>query len=241
MKPKWVAVFDFDGTCLPQKLGSVYNVADSNGALDEKNKLLAQKTRSHFMKKIEKNSLTSADSRKWLLDCSKFYINSGLSLKKLEKILWGIELQDGLVDCFHYLKEHNIPITIVSFGLSQFIEVALKANNAHYFVSNIYAANLIVDANGLIVGLDPATMVLPGKEKGRFSRLFAKQHNVSCRNILAVGDSFIDAYLGFLRKNRLGITNSEEKKKILEKYMGEIVVTESFNPVLEWFKRKIEG
>ncbi len=168
-------------------------------------------------------------------------MESGLTLEKIEKILRSIELRDGVVDCFHYLKQKNVPIAIISYGFSQFIEVALKANNAHYFVSNIYAANLIVDANGLIVGLDPATMVLPGKEKGRFSRLFVKQHNVSCRNILAVGDSFIDAYLGFLRKNRLGIVNLEERKKALKKSMGEIVVTESFNPVLEWFKIKIEG
>ena len=79
--------------------------------------------------------------------------------------------------------------------------MALKANNAHYFVSNIYAANLIVDANGLIVGLDPATMVLLEKKRQIFP-FIRKQHNVSCRNILAVGDSFIDATSVF-KKNRL--------------------------------------
>ncbi len=33
MKPKWVAVFDFDGTCISQTLGSVYDFALKNGLL----------------------------------------------------------------------------------------------------------------------------------------------------------------------------------------------------------------
>src|SRR3989338_5181848 len=58
-------------------------------------------------------------------------------------------------------------------------------------------------------------------------------------NILAVGDSAADFRLGYLKENRLGIAGSEQEKEEVKKFFGEVVITENFDPVLEWLKRRL--
>ena len=107
------------------------------------------------------------------------------------------------------------------------------------FISKIYAANLVIK-DGLICGYRPETFVF-SENKGVFSRQFARQYGVPAENILAVGDSAADARLGYLKKNRLGLARDQAEKEKIQEFFGEVIITETFDPVLEWLEKKLAG
>ena len=94
--------------------------------------------------------------------------------------------------------------------------------------------------NRLIVGWDYESIVLPST-KGKCSKKFADFFGVSYENILAVGDSGSDRNLGFLKENRLGIAEDEAHAEKIRPFMGDVVISEDFYPVISWLENKIKG
>lgn len=237
--PVYVAVFDFDGTLISKSYGSLYDVVDSNkGVTDECHKL-AKEMRKYYFSILKNRLLTQKEKEKWLFDSIELYVKSKLSMFTIQKIMCDkVRLRDGVVKCFKMLKEKNIPVAIISYGVAEFIQAALEANGALELVDEIYAAKLKVDENGLVIGFDKSSAVFPGGSKGKFSRLFAYKHRVSYNNILAVGDSGGDANLGHLKINRFGIAQDESEKEKLNKFMGTAAITENFDPIAPWLLEK---
>lgn len=240
MGAKWVAVFDFDGTCISRSYKSLYDVVDSQGGLTAECIELAEKMREYYIQRIVAGTLTKREQEKWLADAIGLYVRSELTYSKIGGLLAPVRLNSGVKDCFRMLRQRNIPVAIVSYGIFDFIEIVLSANDCLDLVDRIYSAHLIFGPKGQIAGFEPASAVFP-HNKGEFSRIFARRHNVPYQNILAVGDSPKgDAKIGHLKKNRFGVAANESEREKLLTVMGTALVTESFEPVTKWILKKID-
>lgn len=239
--PNWAATFDFDGTLIQESYGSLCAVVDSSGEVTAECHRKAEEMRKYYLAKAQQNKLTKRDQEKWLVDSLNLYIESGLTLAKIEKILSKVKLRPGVVDCLEELQKRKIPVAVVSYGVYQFIDAVLKANKVSNLVDKIYSANLTTNEFGMVNGFSRHTFVLP-HNKGKFSRNFADRCFVCYDNLLAVGDSPSgDKLLGYLKKNRLGIAEDPGKKERLLRVMGDAVVTEDFRPVTDWLLEKIDS
>ena len=94
--------------------------------------------------------------------------------------------------------------------------------------------------NRLIDDCYLSSIVLPST-KGICSKKFADLRGVPYENVLAVGDSGSDRELGFLKQNRLGLAEDEAHADKIREFMGEVVISEDFYPVMAWLKNKIKG
>lgn len=239
--PNWAVVFDFDGTLIPTSYGSLYDVVDSSREVTTECHRKAEAMREYYLAKAQQNKLTKRDQEKWLVDSLNLYIESRLTLSKIEKILSKVKLRPGALECLDELNKRQIPVAVVSYGVYQFIDAVLKANGVRYWVDKIYSANLTTNEFGMVNGFSQHTFVLP-HNKGKFSRNFADRNWIRYDRILAVGDSPSgDKLLGYLKENRLGITEDAVKKERLLRVMGDAVVTENFRPVTDWLLKKIDS
>jgi phosphoserine phosphatase len=233
-KSKWAVVFDFDGTLISPSYGSLCAVMDSSAEVAAECHNKAEEMRKYYLDRAANGRLTKRDQKKWLVDSIALYIESGLTLQKIEKVLSRVRLRDGVINCLESLHRKKVPVAVVSYGIYQFIDVVLRANGVRNFVDRIYSTDLIPDKSGLITGFSEDTFVFPFN-KGKFSRDFADRHDVPYVNILAVGDSPSgDKKLGYLKKNRLGIAEDDQKKERLLSVMGSAVTTYDFRPVTRW-------
>lgn len=238
--PNWAVVFDFDCTLTPESYISLFSIVDSSREVTAECHRKAEEMRKYYLAKAQQNKLTKKDQEKWLVDSLYLYIESGLTLSKIDKILSKVKLRPGVRECLQELHQRQIPVAVVSYGVYQFIDTVLRANGVRDSVNEIYSAKLTTNEFGLVNGFSRHTFVFPFN-KGKFSRNFADRNWIRYDNILAVGDSPSgDKLLGYLKRNRLGIAGDDKKKQRLLKVMGGAVVTESFRPVTEWLLGKID-
>ena len=232
-KPSHVVIFDFDGTLIAQKYGSLMTVMDK--ALNENDRQVMDCLRERSLKKFAAGTIDPQEVRGLITIPISIYAGCGLNIQKVKEILSIVNLRKQVAETFEFLHRQKIPIAIISFGIFQFIETVLEQKNLKKYVSQIYAAKLLL-GNRVVYGYQPETVVTDDKDI--FSQDFARQYGVPAKNILAVGDSSADKNLGYFRCHRLGIAETEEEKQKIKKYFGEVVVTEDFGPVLEWLKKK---
>ncbi|MEK7630264.1 MAG: HAD-IB family phosphatase [Patescibacteria group bacterium] len=235
----WCVVFDFDGTCITREVGSLFTVIDQVALTSDKLKEESKQMRKFFLHKAHHGKLSVKEEIHWLDQTIKLYKEGKLTLIKAGSVLREVTLRDGVWKCLERFHNMGVPIAIISYGVRDFIDIVLRANHADAFVDEIYAANLVLDKKTLITGYKKHTAVFP-ETKGKFSLRFAKKHGVSRTRILAVGDSGSDRYLGYLKKNRLGIVEDYEKIKQVKTFMGEIFLTKSFYPISDRLLEKIE-
>ena len=241
MNQKWAAVFDFDGTLIPKSYGSLYDVIDSNGGVTPECHEKAKEMRKYYLTLAHAGKLTKKHQEKWLVDSLNLYVDSGLTLSKVNEILSKVKLRPGVKRCFQKLSNKKVPIAIISYGVFQFIETVLIENGLRHLVDRIYSADLQTDNLGRTVGFFENTFIFPFN-KGVASRDFADYWEVPHRNILAVGDSPNgDKKLGYLKINRLGIARDNCEREKLLSVMGTVLVTESFNPVTQWLFKKMNS
>ena len=236
-KPTHVAVFDFDGTLLPKTQKSLFDIMDKT--LSEGHRKEIEEIRQNFFKKFHSNQLTPEEDRLFYFQAAKVYIKAGLSVSKVKSVLAETKLRPFVPETIRFLHEQGVPIAIISYSYFQWIDFVCEQNGVSSFISKIYAANLVIK-DGLICGYRPETFVF-SENKGVFSRQFARQYGVPEENILAVGDSAADARLGYLKKNRLGLARDQAEKEKIQEFFGEVIITETFDPVLEWLEKKLAG
>lgn len=234
-----VAVFDFDGTITP-KDNSLFKTIDNSGMLSLEFLERAKRMRDFFLPRALSGELTFEEEKDWFFQTVDLYADSKLSLEQMGKILTNVRLREGVSLTLRLLKHWGIPVAIISYGFAEFIEIVLSHCKLNDYVSEVFSARLKTDACGFICGYHDKTVVLPAN-KGEFSRKFAARYAVPYKNILAVGDSGGDKRLGHLKENRLGIAQDEKEALKLKEFMGEVVVTETFWPVLNWLSEKLQG
>ena len=228
-------VFDFDGTLMPKEFISLFNVMDC--ALGEVHRKEIENLRIKYIPKILSRQITPEEDMIMVTRPAQIYIESRLTICQMKKAIAKVNLRQGVTKTLQFLYEQKIPVAIISYSYLQAIELTLTKHGIGHLVSKVYGANLVFK-NGIVCGYRPETFVF-SKNKGLFSRQFAKRYDIPDKNILAVGDSGADCYLGHLKENRLGLAQDEAEKEKIQKFFGEVVVTENFDPVLEWLKMKI--
>lgn len=240
MKPKYVAVVDFDGTVTPKSWISLFSVVDHHCGFAPEILENAQLLRKKYLDKAVAGELTKEEERRWLHETIDYYIEGGLNQSAVRRSLEQVKVRTGVGGCFRFLKQNNVPIAIISYGIEYFIHTVLAKNKISELVDAVYAAELVFDRNGFVIGYKPETATFPDN-KGIFSQRFANLFGVDFENILAVGDSDGDTHLGYLKENRLGIAKDEKEKEKLNQFMGEVVITEDFKPVQKWLEEKVRA
>jgi len=232
-------VFDFDGTLTPKSYISLFRVIEQNAGFSQEILAKADAMRSRYLPKATSGSLTPDEEIAWFDETIGLYSEARLTREKITESLATVRLRDGVKDCLRFLKRKNIPVAIISFGISNFILAVLIHNQADHLVDAIYSTNLKFD-KGFVSGYDAKSVVLPST-KGFCSQAFANLFAVPDKNVFGIGDSAIDAKLSQFKENLLGIARDEKDREKLSQYMETVVITEAFYPVQEWLSEKINA
>lgn len=235
-QPSHVVVFDFDGTLI-SKHRSLFDVMDR--ALSPEDCQKIDFLRHKYLPLLSAGqTLCTKEAAEMITIPIEIYTKAGLTLYKIAKTLSIVDLRPGVEETLHFLAQKEIPTAIISYGITAFIESVLENQKVRSRIAKVYAAELITK-DGLLCGYRPETIVTVAT-KGVCSKNFADRHGVPLENILAVGDSPADQFLGGLQENRLGIAKDQAEKEKIAPYFGEIVLTENFSQVLEWLKIKLD-
>jgi len=238
MMPQCAVVFDFDGTLTPKFHVSLFNVVEK-GVLSEKYLQETAILRNKYLPKAMKGTITHEEEIAWLTENINIFIKAKTTIDQIKNALKDVRLRSSAIDCMAVLKDKRIPMAVISYGVSQFIEIVLQNNHALPLIDSIYATKLEIDKNtGIVIGFNSNTILLP-KQKGVASAHFAKSVRVNEGKILAVGDSLVDSLLGSTKENRFGIAEDEEQLNRIKGVMGDCAITQDFSPVISWLLKKI--
>lgn len=236
--PQCAVVFDFDGTLTPKFHVSLFNVVEK-GVLSEKYLQETAILRNKYLPKAMKGTITHEEEIAWLTENINIFIKAKTTIDQIKNALKDVRLRSSAIDCMAVLKDKRIPMAVISYGVSQFIEIVLQNNHALPLIDSIYATKLEIDKNtGIVIGFNSNTILLP-KQKGVASAHFAKSVRVNEGKILAVGDSLVDSLLGSTKENRFGIAEDEEQLNRIKGVMGDCAITQDFSPVISWLLKKI--
>jgi len=238
MENKYCVVFDCDGTLTTKESRALMFCVDRD-ALSVAANEESQKLRARYLPAALAGKLTRRQEIAWLRDTLRIYVKDGLTLNRVRPVIDKIPMRAGTVECLRLLRDADIPVAVISYGVGDFIELFLKRHGVRDCVDRIYSAVMDVDPDsGLFVDFCEGTFVLPSN-KGAWSRFFAERHRVPTGNILAVGDSLGDRRLGKRKSLRLGLARDEAEAKIFAQHMGHVVVTDDFHPVTAWLKKHL--
>lgn len=239
-KPRAIVVVDMDGT-LTHKNQSLYSLVESHGGLKKASITKAVELKRKYLAKALDGELNKQDQMDWVFEGIKLLIDNKISMEKIKEVLSRVRLRKYVPETLRFLNRENIPVAIVSYSITDFIEIVLRHRNIEHLISRVFATRLIIKGKEKIISdFSRKDMVLPNN-KGHFSRVFADEFGVPHERILAVGDSGGDMNLGFLKENRIGIADNIAEKRKLEVFMGKVVVSQTFRPVKNWLKEKIES
>ncbi|HTK60318.1 MAG TPA: haloacid dehalogenase-like hydrolase, partial [Candidatus Baltobacteraceae bacterium] len=232
------AVLDCDGTLTPKELGSLFSVVDKQ-ALPPEAKPDFEVLRERYIPLANVGKLSPELQLEWLAETFEIYIRWGLTRAGwMTAIARSLVFRPGAVETLGALHAAGVPTAIVSYGSADFIEHALTLAGADGWVSGIYATRMRHDGGGRVTGYDRATFVTQ-ENKGEWSRVFAEKHGIALENLLAVGDTAGDRYLGHLKEKRFGLAKDEEERAKIAPYMGETAVSEDFAPARVWLSRHL--
>lgn len=237
---RWAVVYDCDGTLIPKMVGAlmptVGRLAMSAEAAAEMKAIQAR-----YVALFERGLIDGAQYRQWLLEEFELYIRHRLCVADWQTALRHVRLRPGTVELMAELHAARVPQCVISGAVGDFVEYVLEINGARHLVEEVYAARLLHDPRGTVIGYDESSLVHL-ENKGEWSMYFAGRHRIDPRRLVALGDSIGDARLGHLRANRIGIAESEAEAALLRELdiMGQVVVVDDhLEPAAAAIKRLI--
>lgn len=239
---RWAVVYDCDGTIVPKmlgdmlsalmplvgKLGLVAEAAEAMHAVHDK-----------YAPLFKDGVITPMQYRAWLIEEFELYIRHSLTVADWHRALANVRLRPGTVELMRDLHAAGAPQCVISGAVADFVEYILEINGARPYIDRVYAARLLHDPRGRVVGYDESTIVCM-ENKGEWSMYFAGIHGIAPRRIVALGDSIGDRRLGHLRANRIGIAENEAEAAALaaHDFMGQVVIVDDhLEPVAAAVKR----
>lgn len=237
-RPRYGVVLDCDGTLTPKSLGSLFKVVDTR-ALPPEAEPDFKVLRERYIPLAEVGKLSPELQLEWLAETFEIYMRHRLTRDAWRlAIASSVTFRPGAVGALVALHAAGIPVAIVSYGSVDFIEHALEIEGVEDLVTEIYATRMRHDAAGVVVGYDRATFVTQ-ENKGDWSLRFAAAYGIPPENLLAVGDTAGDRYLGHLKENRFGIAKDEAERLKIAPYMGETVVADDFAAARAWLSARL--
>lgn len=235
-RPAYGVVLDFDGTLTPKKLGSLFKVVDTR-ALPPEAEPDFKVLRDKYIPLAEVGKLSPEIQLEWLAETFEIYIRHGLTRAGwMSAITTAIAFRPGALGTLAALESANVPTAIISYGATDFIEHALMLGDVS--VTEICATRMRHDPTGLVTGYDRSTFVTQ-ENKGEWSQRFADKHGIPLENLLAVGDTAGDRYLGHLKERRFGLVADEAERAKVAPHMGETAVSDDFGPARAWLSRHL--
>lgn len=241
-KPKdWGVLYDCDGTLVERIVGALMPTVSDRGLPPEAGQELAE-MRARYVALFDAGTITVGQYRNWLLEELALYIRYRLKADEWRRALEHVRLRRGAIELIRELHAVGVRQAVVSAAIHDFVEFVLEVNGIRHMIDAIYAARLVHDERGLVVGHEQDTIVHPGN-KGDCSLDFASRFDLDPRRLIGVGDSIGDATLGYLPEHRIGVAETERQASILRALgaMGEVVVIvdQHLHPVSVVIKRRL--
>lgn len=167
--------------------------------------------------------------RKWAeLDVALW---KGISKETFYNIFNEVEIREGCLDFFSYLKNNNIKIIAISGGLMPLLQVLSKKLHFDHFVANEIIFNEGKIEGGFKIRVTP-------RNKGVILRKILRSSGISGEECLGIGDSDFD--IPMLEVCGYRIAFNPRNIKLLE-IADEIIFSETFHEVFKRVRRIIES
>lgn len=235
----WAVVLDLDGTLVPKAAGALMRLVADHGLVPEARQEV-ERIRASYSGMFNAGHLSDAQYRAWLLEEFCLYVRFRLKREAWQAALAPVRLRDGAAELIQDLCDARIPTCVASAASADFADHVLANNGVRHLLDEVYAGRLAHDHEDAVVGWDAATIVSVGN-KGDWSRRFADLHGVPYDRIIGVGDSPGDINIGHLRAHRIVIAETDDEAAILQGlgFASEVAVTDSFEPIAAWIRRRI--
>lgn len=232
---KKVVVLDCDGTITKKGNALIKVVVEHACPKSASDDMQVLREKNYAV--MQEGFLTAEENRAWILEEIRVMTEHGVSVAAIKKALARTSphyaIRPGVYGALRKLHQRNVKVAIVSFGAYEFIAAMLATHGMSAFVDEIYALKFKVNQSGAVIGHSEETMVIP-ENKGEWSRRFADKHGVPHENIIAVGDSQGDRFLGHHHELRLGLAAHPEEAAHIAPHFGQVVISETFDKAWDW-------
>jgi phosphoserine phosphatase len=236
MGAKWCAALDFDGTMGDPGAISIFKIVKDGLDVSDVARQWFQELVDKYLEKSRAGEASLREEEEWILTEVEILIREKASPLKVAELLLPLQLRPGVIECLYWLKAHEIPTAVISFGVRPWIQMVLANHGILGLVDEIYALDLTLDPmNGLYNGYDDRTLVLP-QSKADWAHIFASKHGVPWSNIIGIGDSVSDRQLGSRPELRFGFAEGDKQALAMCEHFGHVVVGGSFRQVIDWLE-----
>lgn len=181
--------------------------------------------------------------KKWWEDTINLFIKYKLSKQTLEEATKNpnfMEFREGAKEFLENMHKRNIPVIIISAGISNFIEEFLIKNNCNY--DNIYIiANTLIFKDGVAKGITEEIIHSSNKDQIIFPK-HIQETILNRPNVILMGDTITDANMTKnTKEHSLKIGFLDEKiNENLENYQKEFDVICTNNTSYQTLAKEIK-
>ena len=235
-------ITDFDHTLTEKESKSSWGVLETLKTLNEniKNKL---KDNKNYYLPLENNLNINENKRKkfmkeWTNNNLKILTSSNINKEEIKKASFkkdAMTLRKGVKEFFKYTYQNNIPVIIISAGITDIIENFIKANNCLY--NNIHIiSNEIKYKNNIFKGFKNKIIYSSNKHKSK------KPYKIKKEKIILLGDNISDILMAPKNNQnifKIGFLNNYKENKELFQNAYDIVYDDkvSFIKIINIIKK----
>ena len=220
MKLNKYIITDFDHTLTERKSKSSWGVLETLKTLNDYTKNQLKYNKNYYLPLENNLNITEIKRKKlmkeWTNNNLKILTNSNINkddIKKASNNKECMQLRKGVKELFKYTYQNNIPVIIISAGITDIIENFLDANNCLYKNIKIIS-NEIKYKNNIFKGFKNKTIYSFDKQKVKHSNIIKKG------KVILLGDNISDILMAPKNnKNILKIgflNNYKENKELFE-------------------------
>ena len=220
MKKNLYIITDFDHTITSIDSKSSWNILDNKKIMKVKDIKLCENLQKYYLpiENDEKISLNEKEKiiKKWYDNHLNIFIKNKIKEEAVNKISSDkncMTLRKGAKEFLKYAHEEEIPVIIVSAGISNTIENFLKVNNCLY--NNVYIiSNIIKYKDGIIKGFRSEIINSLNKNKISFPAKI-EEITKNKENVIVLGDNISDTLITPKNKNciKIGFIIKKEGNK----------------------------
>jgi phosphoserine phosphatase len=146
-------------------------------------------------------------TREWFYKHACLFVKYGLTKEQIDQVLRDDRYfapRDGVVEFLKTLQERNIPLTLVTSGISYFVQRWFELRFS-YALDGVYGTHIIFDPDGQVTGVEQDSVICP-LDKNIDSRIVAPFGD----RIILIGDSSEDCDIVSRKEKTLGFIDPTE-------------------------------
>lgn len=238
-------ITDFDHTLTEKESISSWGVLETLNTLKKETKEKLEENKNYYLP-LENNLNIKENKRKklmkeWTDNNLKILTGSNMTKEEIKKASLKkdcMKLRKGVKEFLKYTYQNNIPVIIISAGITDIIESFLKANNCLY--NNIYIiSNEIKYKNNIFKGFKNKTIYSSNKHKIKYPNEIKK---TTKDKAILLGDNISDTLMAPKNKEnilKIGFLNNYKENKELFQNAYDIVYDDkvSFIKIINIIKK----